>query len=70
MDEIKKQRIKTIGEQLRAIQRIYYTPTSRISRDTGVNQSTLSLIINYLELDYSVSDEKLEKLESWIKERI
>ena len=46
MNEIEQKRIKQIGEDLRKIQEKFFSPTSKISKATGVHISTLTSIIN------------------------
>lgn len=58
---------KQIREEILKIQKKYYTPTSKIANDLGVDKS---LLYRWLGAKDEVSPRVLALLEQWVKERL
>ena len=63
-------REQKIRECLQEVQRKWYTPTSKIANDINIHQSLVSKFINdNMQGGRIPSENLMDRLENWLKER-
>ena len=62
-------KVKRIRYELKQIMDKFGTSLSFVARQTGVNVSTINLIMKRGELDYNLGEDKIRAIEKFINER-